>query len=148
MDTLRRSLALTPVAFAVTAVVLMFVYGSDGISWRGAGEILLGALVVTACALVAIRVAAALLRLLAVRNDWIILGTAAILTTVVLAVCYFLVAASLSPDDEGWELLYVVAPAIVSTPVWPGYAIALLVRRWRNRVSRRRPGAAAGPRNA
>ncbi|WP_157236708.1 hypothetical protein [Promicromonospora sukumoe] len=148
MDTLRRSLALTPVAFGVTAVVLLFVYGSNGISWRGAGEVLLGALAVTAAALVVIRVAAALLRLLAVRNDWVILGTAAILATVVLAVCYFFVAASLSPDDVGWELLYVVAPAILSIPVWPGYAIALLIRRWRERTSRRRPGSAAGARNA
>ena len=148
VQTTRRFLALTPLAFGITAAVLVYLRTSEGFSWDGAWFGVVSAVIVTAGALLTILAGAALLRLLAVRNDWAALGTGLILVTVLLAVCYVVVAASLPAGDEGWSLLYVVGPAVASIPVWPAYAVGLLIRAWRGRVSRRRPGSAAGPRNA
>ncbi|WP_157602871.1 hypothetical protein [Promicromonospora kroppenstedtii] len=148
MQTMRRFLALTPLAFGITAVVLVYLQNREDFSWGGVWLGVVSAVIVTVGAFLMILAGAALLRLLAVRSDWAALGTGLILATVLLAVCYAAVAASLPAGDEGWSLLYVVGPAVASIPVWPAYAVGLLVRGWRGRTSRRRPGSAAGPRNA
>lgn len=139
VETARRFLALTPVAFGITAVVLVYLQTSGDIGWDGVVFGLVSALVVTAGAFGSIVAAAALLRLLEVRNDWATLGVGLVLATVVLAIAYFIIAVSLPEGDEGWPLLFVLTPAFASIPVWPGYAVALLIRGWRGRAARQAP---------
>ena len=139
VETARRFLALAPVAFGITAVVLVYLQTSGDIAWDGAVFGLVSALVVTVGALGSIVAAAALLRLLEVRNDWASLAVGLVLATVVLAVAYFVVASTLPEGDEGWSLLYVLGPAFASIPVWPGFAVALLIRGWRGRAARQAP---------
>lgn len=134
METIRRFLVLTPVAFGVTAVVQVPLIASN-LSLATVGFTLLSALAVTAAVLVAILVAAGVLRLLRVGGAWPVLGAAFALIVVVLAVSYALIAASLPPDDEGWNLLFVIGPAVASIPTWLTYAAGLLFLGRRDRAT-------------
>ncbi|MFI6424659.1 hypothetical protein [Promicromonospora sp. NPDC050880] len=134
METIRRFLVLTPAAFAITAAVLLPLMTAGNLSLATVGIALLTALAVTAGVLVLILAAAGLLRLLRVRNAWAVLGAACVLAVVTATVAYALVAASLPPDDEGWNLLYVTGSAVASVPAWLGYAVGLLVLGRRDRV--------------
>ncbi|WP_369375320.1 hypothetical protein AB1046_11315 [Promicromonospora sp. Populi] len=135
---MRRFLVLTPVAFGVTAVVLVILQTSWDFSWAGFGIGLVAALAVTVGAFLTILLAIGLLRLLGVRNDWAVLGVAVCLAAVICAVIYAMIAASLPENDEGWNLLPVVAAAAASVPTWVGYAVGLLIRGRRDRRSRNR----------
>lgn len=134
METIRRFLVLTPVAYAVTAAATLPLMAAGNLSLGTVGTALLAALAVTAAVLLLILVAAGLLRLLRVRSAWAVLGAACALAVVTAAVGYAVVAASLPPDDEGWNLLYVLGSAVASIPAWLGYAVGLLVLGRRDRA--------------
>jgi hypothetical protein len=135
MQTMRRFLVLTPVAFVVTAVPS--VYLAPAIWLEGTGSALLIALAVTAVALAAILVAVRLLRLRGVRSAWAALGLAVVLFAVVCALMYVAVAQPWR-SGAGWGAALVIVGAIASIPAWLAYAGGLLVGDLRGRAARNR----------
>ncbi|WP_369375318.1 hypothetical protein AB1046_11310 [Promicromonospora sp. Populi] len=142
METVRRFLVLTPVAFGVTLVLslgyMAIVSGLTPVSdlLSGLGTFLLVTFAVTAVVLIAVLVAVGLFRLLGVRNAWAALGLAFVLVAVVFVLRYV----SDEPwrnDDEEWDLLVLYVAAFASIPTWLTYAVGLLVGDLRARTERR-----------
>ncbi|MDR7384358.1 hypothetical protein [Promicromonospora iranensis] len=145
METLRRLLAPTLVAFAVTVVLtLVYVGAFDGgiDSWE-LGAVLLFPLGVVLAVLVVVLLAVGLLRLFGVRSLWAALGLAFV---VVAAGCllYYVLDTVRGQSGEQWNLLFLVVTAIATIPSWLAYAAGLALSDWRNRRAPN-PPEPAGP---
>ncbi|MEV0950503.1 hypothetical protein [Promicromonospora sp. NPDC050249] len=133
MQTVRRFLVLTPVAFAVTTVAYLIYFAAIGGTGSFGSEVgnalrvaLMGAVIVLAAVLVAV----GLLRLLRVSNAWAALGLAFGLVVVVLGISYA------SIEEDGWGLLGLVVVASAQVPSWLTFAAGLLVGDLRNQAAR------------
>ena len=128
METARRYLVLTPVAFGVTLVLAlgyMLLLGPIGAAELGMA---LGfALGTTVAALLFALLAAGLLRLLGVRNDWITLSLAVALVAVTYAIGY-VGAAPWRLDEAEWGLLLFTFWTIGVIPSLLTYAVGALFR--------------------
>ncbi|GAA2234351.1 hypothetical protein GCM10010413_37070 [Promicromonospora sukumoe] len=131
---MRRFLVLTPVSLGVSTVAFVtYSAVSTGGSIRPEVETaLFVALVGVAIVLVAVFLAARLLRPLGVDNAWAALSLALGLATVAMGITY----AGAEPDEWGM-LLFEVAVG-VQVPAWLTYAVGLLAGDLRNRAARRR----------
>jgi hypothetical protein len=137
METLRRFLVPTLVAFAVT-VVLTVVYlaalgGGFGL-WelRAAALFPLG---VVLAVLVTVALAVGLLRLFGVRSAWAALGLAFVLVAVGCAIRY-VADVPWVHDDEEWDLLFLFVAAAATVPSWLTYAAGLAIGDRRDRRAR------------
>ena len=141
MQTVRRFLVLTPVAFGVTAAadLINLAYGDLGPDY--VGITLLFALVVTVAVLAAILLAVALLRLQGVQNAWGALGVALVLFVIACSV-YYVAETPWRGDEEEWGVLMLIGLATRSAAAWLAYAVGLLVGDRRNRAVR---DGAVGP---
>jgi hypothetical protein len=135
METMRRFLVLTPVAFGITAVAYLIYYmvmaGGSSIG-SGVGIALLVALVGVAVVLAVVLIAIGLLRPLRVSNAWAALGLAFGAAAVVLGIIYPGIR-----DDE-WAVLSFQVAVGVQLPAWLTFAVGLLVGDLRNRAARHR----------
>jgi hypothetical protein len=131
MQTVRRFLVLTPVAFVVTTVAYLIYFAANRTGSFGSevGNALRAALMGTVIVLAAVLIAVGLLRLLRVSNAWAALGLAFGMVAVVLGISY----ASISSD--GWGVLGLVVVASAQIFVWPTFAVGLLVGDLRNRAA-------------
>lgn len=141
MQTVRRFLVLTPVAFGVTAAadLISLAFGDLGPDY--VGITLLFALVVTVAVLAAILLAVALLRLQGVQNAWGALGVALVLFVIACSV-YYVAETPWRGDEEEWGVLMLIGLATRSAAAWLAYAVGLLVGDRRNRAVR---DGAVGP---
>lgn len=139
MQTVRRFLVLTPVAFAVTTVAYLIYFAASDIGSLGSGVgnalrvALMGAVIVLAAVLVAV----GLLRLLRVSNAWAALGLAFGLVVVVLGISYA------SIGNDSWGMLGLVVVASAQIPSWLTFAVGLLVGDLRNQATRNAVSPAA-----
>ena len=142
MATTRRFLVLSPVALGVSAALFLIFYVAvgtgTGIGLLEIGIALLVALAATVVVLAVVLIAAGLLRLLGVRNAWAALGLGFGLVVVVLGIIYAGIAASMSPSDLGFNMLFLLEAAAVQVPVWLTFAGGLLVGDLRDRRARNR----------
>ncbi|WP_454858222.1 hypothetical protein [Promicromonospora soli] len=142
METMRRFLALTPVALGVTAVAYVIYYAYviadfSGSIASGAGSTLVVALVGPAVVLTAVLIAVGLLRLMRVSNAWAALGLGLGLVAVVLW------ASSPSIGGGEWGMLIYEVAIGVQLPTWLTFAVGLLVGDLRDRAARNRAGRTA-----
>ena len=141
MQTVRRFLVLTPVAFGVTAAADLISLASGDLGPDYVGITLLFALVVTVAVLAAILLAVALLRLQGVQNAWGALGVALVLFVIACSV-YYVAETPWRGDEEEWGVLMLIGLATRSAAAWLAYAVGLLVGDRRNRAVR---DGAVGP---
>jgi hypothetical protein len=138
METLRRLLAPTLVAFAVTVLLALVYVGAfdGGVDRWELGAAVLFPLGVVLAVLVVVLLAVGLLRLFGVRSLWAALGLAFLL---VAAGCllYYVVDLSRGQSGEQWNLLFLFVTAIATIPSWLAYAAWLAIGdRRRNRAAR------------
>lgn len=140
MQTVRRFLVLTPVAFVVTTVAYLIYFTAVGAGSFGSAvdSALRAALMGAVIVLVAVLIAVGLLHLLRVSNAWVALGLAFGLVVVALGISY----ASIGNDD-GWGMLGLIAVAGAQIPGWLTFAVGLLVGDLRNRAARNAVSPAA-----
>ncbi|MFD2028357.1 hypothetical protein [Promicromonospora aerolata] len=141
MQTVRRFLVLTPVAFGVTAAADLIHLASGDLGPDYVGITLLFALVVTVAVLAAILLAVVLLRLQGVQNAWGALGVALVLFVIACSV-YYVAETPWRGDEEEWGVLMLIGLATRSAAAWLAYAVGLLVGDRRNRAVR---DGAVGP---
>lgn len=141
MQTVRRFLVLTPVAFGVTALVSLIYLASGDFGLDYVGTALLFALAVTAAVLAAVLLAVGLLRLRGVSDAWAALGVGAVLFVAAGAV-YFVAETPWRGDEEEWGVLMLLVLAAGSVATWLAYVVGLLVGDRRDRAAR---DGAVGP---
>lgn len=140
MQTVRRFLVLTPVAFVVTTVayLIYLMVGPGGpITLRLVGAAMLVGLLGAAIVLAVVLLAVGLLRLWGVGNAWAALGLAFGVVVVIQGIDY----ATIGDDD--WRMLTFQVLAGVQVPAWLTFAVGLLVGDLRNRVTRNAVSPAA-----
>jgi hypothetical protein len=137
METARRFLVLTPVAFGASAVVasIYLVLGGTGLTPAEMGLAVLFVLAVAVAVLVVLLVADGLLRLVGVRNAWAALGLALVLVAVAYALRY-VADAPWRSDGEEWGLLVLDGMVLASIPVWLSYVAGLVAGDLRSRRAR------------
>lgn len=139
MQTVRRFLVLTPVAFVVTTVAYLIYFTAVGAGSFGSAvdsalrAALMGAVIVLAAVLIAV----GLLHLLRVSNAWVALGLAFGLVVVALGISYANIG------NDGWGMLGLIAVAGAQIPGWLTFAVGLLVGDLRNRAARNAVSPAA-----
>jgi hypothetical protein len=128
METMRRFLVLTPVAFGVTVVAAVFymTVGVGGFSLDELGLAVLFVVGVVVVVLAMVLAAVGMLRLLRVRSAWAALGLAFIVVAVG-CVLRYVADVPWVHDDEEWDLLMLTVASAASLPVWLVYATGLAI---------------------
>jgi hypothetical protein len=140
MQTVRRFLVLTPVAFVVTTVayLIYLMVGPDGsVNLRLVGAAMLVGLLGAGIVLAVVLLAVGLLRLWGVSNAWAALGLAFGVVAVIQGIDY----ATIGDDD--WRMLTFQVLAGVQVPAWLTFAVGLLVGDLRSRATRNAVSPAA-----
>jgi hypothetical protein len=134
METLRRFLAPTLVAFVITVVLALVYLGvfDGGLELWDLGAAVLFPLGVVLAVLVVILLAVGLLRLFGVRNAWAALGLAFVLVAAG-SLLYPVADTRWGSGGEEWDQLVVLVTAIATIPSWLACAAGLVIGDRRNR---------------